>query len=295
MEIQPIVVGYDGSPGARTALRWALDEAARTGAPVHPTYAFEPFGASAPLAPAPLLWPDDTARKEIAEMLDAAVAAAAASHPTVAVRAGTVDGPPNVRLQELSRQAGLVVLGSRGHDGFTGLLVGSTAVSVTAHAHCPVVVVRGDAGPDGGHVVAGVDGSACSVLALGYAFAQAAARDVPLHVVRAWRPPATGATPAPFDPDAVGALERAELRELLVGWQDRYPRVRVTSEVVADAPGRTLIDATRHAALVVVGSRGRGGFRGLLMGSVSQQLLHHSHCPVAVVRELPGGEATDNL
>ncbi|MFB6397901.1 universal stress protein [Polymorphospora lycopeni] len=295
MEIRPIVVGYDGSPGAGVALRWALDEAARTGAPVHPTYAFEPFGASAPLAPAPLLWPDDTARKEIASMLDEAVAAAAASHPTVTVRAGTVDGPPSVRLQELSRRAGLVVLGSRGHGGFGGLLVGSTTVSVTAHAHCPVVVVRGTAPRAGGHVVTGVDGSPCSVLALGYAFAQAAGRDVPLHVVRAWKPPAAEAPPVAFDPEAVGALERAELRDLLVGWQDRWPEVRVTSEVVADAPGRTLIDATRHAQLVVVGSRGRGGFRGLLMGSVSQQLLHHSHCPVAVVRELPGGRAMDDL
>lgn len=256
-------------------------------------YAFEWLPTSTPVA-TPRVWPDDAAREDITAILNAFIAEAGHAHPDVPMTGLILEGPAALTLQEQSRHASLVVLGSRGHGGFTGLLVGSTSVAVSAHAHCPVVVVRGVApGPElrAGHVVAGVDFSPGSQLALDFAFEQAAGRGVNLHLVRAWMPPNSRWNPPGFDPEELTVAERVALDELLSRWQAKHPEVKVTTEVVADSPARCLIDATRNAQLVVVGSRGRGGFLGLLLGSVSQQLLHHSHCPVAIVRELPGTAA----
>ena len=125
------------------------------------------------------------------------------------------------------------------------------------------------------------------LLALQYGFELAADRGGHLHVIRAGTPPTPRWSPPNFDQRDITAAEYAALDELLAGWREKYPDVEVTTEVVADNPSRILAKASRNAQLVVVGSRGRGGFRGLLLGSVSQQLLHHSHCPVAVIREIP--------
>lgn len=289
MSDRPILVGYDGSEGSRAAARWALDEGARTKRPVRLAYAFDWIGVGGWLHPGPMAWPDDTARRDVQMLVDAAAETAATTHPQVSVTAVVLDGPATVRLQEQSRLASMLVLGSRGHGGFGALLIGSTAVALAAHAHCPVVVVRGPARPAAqpGHIVVGVDGSAGSQLALRYAFEQAADREVPLHAVRAWVPPREPWRPVDFDPAAVSSAERLALTQLLAPWREKYPEVDVTSEVVADNAAQVLIEATRNAGLAAVGSRGRGGFRGLLLGSVSQQLIQHSHCPVAVIRDLP--------
>jgi nucleotide-binding universal stress UspA family protein len=289
MTTNPIIVGYDGSDGARAALDWALEEGCGTGAEVRLLFAADWLAVARPIAPGPPSGPRETASTDAQLMIDSAVAAAKKAHPGVRVTGTVVRGGAAALLLEQSRYASLAVLGSRGHGGFTGLLLGSTGVAVTAHAHCPVVVVRG--GPRGtrarpGHVVAGVDGSRCAQSALGYAFEQAATRRVNLHVVRAWTPPTPRWTPPGVDQREITAAGRRDLNDLLAGWRDTYPDVSVTAEVIARAPASALIDATRNAQLVVVGSRGRGGFAGLLLGSVSQQLLHHSHCPVAVVREV---------
>jgi nucleotide-binding universal stress UspA family protein len=289
MTTRPILVGYDQSPGAKAAAWWALDEGARTGTPVQLAYAFEWLPVAAPIT-APRIWPDDAARRDIQAILDAFIAEAAEARPEVPVTGLILEGVAAFALQEQSRHASLVVLGSRGHGGFAGLLVGSTTVAVTAHAHCPVVVVRGvEPGPEMrlGHVAVGVDFSPGSLLALEFAFAQAASRRVNLHVVRAWTPPNPRWSPPGTDLAEFTVAERAAVDEMLAGWQAKYPAVTVTAEVVADSPAHCLVNASRNAQLVIVGSRGRGGFLGLLLGSVSQQLLHHSHCPVAIVREVP--------
>ncbi|MDQ7910401.1 universal stress protein [Phytohabitans sp. ZYX-F-186] len=286
MTTYPIIVGYDGSAGAHAALRWALDEGSRTGAPVTVMFVFEWLAVAGPIAPGPRNWPDHGARDDAQKMVDAAVTQAFQTHPRVAVTGEVVGGSAAIILQERSREARLMVLGSRGHDGFAELLLGSTTVAVSAHAHCPVVVVRGEE-PGGGPVIAAVDGSDCALLALEYAFEQAAARDTGLRVLRAWQPPAPRWRPPEYDLEEQATAERVELDELLASWRVKYPAVDVAVDVLAGPTGRVLVDATRGAQLVVVGSRGRGGFRGLLLGSVSQQLLHHAHCPVAVVRELP--------
>ena len=290
MTTRPILVGYDDSPTAKAAAWWAVDEGARTGTPVWLAYSFEWLAVAAPMAP-PRVWPDDDARRDIRAILDAFIVEAARVYPDVSVTGVILDGPAPPALWEQSRNASLVVLGNRGHGGFAGLLVGSTTVAVSAHAHCPVVVVRGiEPGPETryGHVVVGVDFSPCSLLALEFAFDQAAGRGENLHVIRAWTPPGPRGGPPGADPEELTVTEKAAVDDLLTRWRAKYPTVGVTSEVIVDHPGRCLVEASRNAQLVVVGSRGRGGLLGLLLGSVSQRLLHHSHCPVAIVREIPG-------
>ncbi|MBQ1052885.1 universal stress protein [Micromonospora sp. C51] len=285
-----ILVGYDGSPDAAAALEWALDQARRDGRPVRLAYVFEWLTVAGWVGPGvtPGMWPDEQARRQVEELVGKAVADAAATHPGLDVRGEVLDGPPALILEEASTQAGLLVLGSRGHGGFAGLLAGSTAVNVTAHAHCPVVVVRRRPAESdrAGHVAVGVDGSEHSLLALGFAFEQATLRRVPLHVVRAWQPRREQwSLRGEQARDAALADQRAEVDEALRSGQGSFPDVEVTVETAAAAPAGLLIDASRNAQLVVVGSRGRGGLRGMLLGSVSQQLLQHAHCPVAVVRE----------
>ncbi|MFG3696733.1 universal stress protein [Micromonospora sp. NPDC047620] len=284
-----ILVGYDGSPDASVALEWALEEASRSGRPVRLAYVFEWVTVAGWVGPgiAPGIWPDEAARRQVEELVRKAAADAIAAHPELTVAGEVFDGPPTVVLQERSARAGLLVLGTRGHGGFGGLLVGSTAVAVTAHAHCPVVVVRQEAAAGGraGPVVVGVDGSECSLVALGFAYEQAAARELPLHVLRAWHPGAVQRPPS--DPEAreAAAADRAELDEPLARWSRTFPDVEVEVQVAAGSPASLLVDASRNASLVVVGTRGRGGLKGMLLGSVSQQLIQHAHCPVAVVRE----------
>lgn len=295
MSAGDVLVGYDGSPDADVAVRWALDEAGRTGRAVRLAYVFEWATVVGWLGPgvAPGAWPDETARREIEELVRRAAADASAAHPDIEVTGQVLDGPPALVLQERSADAGLLVLGSRGHGGFAGLLVGSTAVSVTAHAHCPVVVVRANgtaaAVPTDGPVVVGVDGSDQSLVALGFAAERAAARRSPLRVVSAWSPPGAGswrpgAGPPP-DMDELAADERAALEHTVAPWRRTYPELDMRVEVTAGSPASLLVEASRGAQMVAVGTRGRGGLRGMLLGSVSQQLIQHAHCPVAVVRE----------
>jgi nucleotide-binding universal stress UspA family protein len=283
----PITVGYDASVGAKLALRWALDEAGRTGAPVSLLFAYEWLAVAGPISPGPSSWPDRGFREDAQKLVDMAVTAAFQTHPHVAVTGSTDGGSAAAALLDRSRHSSLVVLGSRGHGGFAELLIGSTSVSVSAHAHCPVVVVRGNepAAADT-PVVVGIDDSACALVALEFAFAQAAARGTSLRVVRAWSPPAPQWQPPDFDLEEAATAERVEVQELVANWREKYPQVPLNIDVVVDSPGHAMVEASHSAQLAVVGSRGRGGFRGLLLGSVSQQLLHHAHCPVAVVREL---------
>ena len=290
MSDEQILVGYDGSPDAAAALEWALAQAGRDGRPVRLAYIFEWLTVAGWVGPGmtPGMWPDEQARQQVEELVRKAAADAAAAHPDLTVSGEVLDGPPALVLEECSTEAGLVVLGSRGHGGFTGLLAGSTAVSVTAHAHCPVVVVRRDTASTAraGHVAVGVDGSEQSLLALGFAIEQAALRQVPLHVLRAWQPGRDeGNLTGEQAREAALAAQRAELDEPLRRWQATFPDVEVSVETAAAAPAGLLIDASRNAQLIVVGTRGRGGLRGMLLGSVSQQLIQHAHCPVAVVRE----------
>jgi nucleotide-binding universal stress UspA family protein len=285
----PVVAGVDGSDRALQAVRWAAAEAARRRLPLRLVAAHTwPVGG---FVGDPGLGVDPRAvlRDAMLGHLAAAAAAAAEVVPGLTVERADVEGDPAVVLAAESERAALVVLGDRGLGGFTGLLLGSVAVALCTRAACPVVVVRGvetdPAVPRTEPVVVGVDGSPGSEAAVAYAVDAAVLRGVPLVAVHAWRDVLVDATMAPLvDWDAVEADEREVLAERLAGTRTEHPDLVLRKLVVRDRPARALVDESRGAQLVVVGSRGRGEVRGLLLGSVSQQLLHHAHCPVVVVR-----------
>jgi nucleotide-binding universal stress UspA family protein len=287
-----IVVGYDGSAAAAAALTWALDEGRRLAAPVRLVYVLEWPVYIEPIAQRPAEWPDSQFRRDAESIVQDAAVDAARCAPDVTVRTLVLEGPVAATLCTLSAQPRMIVLGHRGHGGFSGLLIGSVSLTVTAHAHCPVVVVRG-----GSHdeqrdlpVVVGVDDSVTAQLAVDFAFREAASRGVNLVAVRAWHPPPvpwrSDVRPLALDADELETAERHALHEALAGGQRRYPAVATTTRLFPGNASHALVTESGKAQLVVVGSRGRGGFTGLLLGSVSQQLLHHAHCPVAVVREV---------
>ncbi|SNT60902.1 Nucleotide-binding universal stress protein, UspA family [Asanoa hainanensis] len=281
MDARPIVVGYDGSPDARAALSWALDEGARASAPVKLVYAFAWYIGPTLFAPGPSAWPDDEAHADARATLAYAVEDARSSHPEVAVTAEVMDGPAQVCLRDVSANAALVVVGGRGKGGFAELLIGSTALSVSTHAHCPVIVVRAGVSQAEGDVVVGFDGSPCSVLALAFGFEKAAATRSPLRVIRTWSPP-----PTRYYLEIAAQQLKDDLDHQVATWNQKYPQVSVSTDVLIGSAAGHLVAASAGARLVVVGSRGRGAFSGTFLGSVGQELIHHAHCPVAVVREV---------
>lgn len=289
----PVVVGVDGSESALHAVRWAAREAVRRNAPLrlvhvcHLAPVRHPRQISAPPEyHAALL---EQGRHWLTEATQAARHAA----PDSLVTADIHDGVASHVLVGESKTAQLLVLGSRGLGGFASLLVGSVAVTVSAHAHCPVVVTHSGTAngvpPESGHIVVGVDGSELSDAAMTFACEAAAARGVPLVAVHTWFDIDVSATwarlPSTIDWDFLQTEEERDLVERVGAWQAKFPNVEIRPLVVRDRPGRALLKHAAGAQLVVVGSRGRGAFVGLGLGSVSQALLHHAECPVAVVRE----------
>jgi nucleotide-binding universal stress UspA family protein len=268
------IVGYDRSPEARAAAEWALDAAARTGATLEFLFAYE-------WPAAPPVWPDGETDRGIRGALEEAVAMARQTDPPVPAELTIVHNGAAPTLVERSADAGLIVLGSRGHSAVTGLL-GSVSVAVSAHARCPVVVVRGTPGP-AAPVVVGVDDSASAQTALRFAVEEAVARHVPLRVIRAWTPVTGLWAETPIVTRAVTTAERQSFDEVVAGWRAKHPELDIRAEAVVRHPADALTEASATAQLLVVGSRGRGAVRGMLLGSVSQHLLRHAGCPVAVV------------
>jgi nucleotide-binding universal stress UspA family protein len=285
---RPVVVGVDGSDAALRAVRWAAVEARRCHVTLRLVSAVmwvvdaELQRASHGDFHAALL---DRARTRMAT----AAALAKEIEPEVAVEQQVTEGYQVEVLAAEARLAGMVVLGDRGLGRFEELTVGSTAVALAAHAPCPVVVVRGREIDATGlatlPVVVGVDGSSLSDPALGFAFAAAAERKVPLIAVHTWFDLLAEPAVAPLlDWAAVVRNERARLDKQLAVWSSSYPDVEVRCEVARDRPARHLLQLCEQAQLVVVGSRGRGEFSSLFLGSVSHALLHKAACPVAIVR-----------
>jgi nucleotide-binding universal stress UspA family protein len=285
---RPIVVGIDGSDESYVGLAWAVHEARHQRRPLRLVHAWEvPVPGYVPV-PASV----DLVRESAEAVLSDAVTKAEEWAGGVRVQGLLVHGPAGRVLIDQGSDAAMVVVGSHGRGGFARLLLGSSSGAVAAHAEVPVVVTRGTVADEAwrlGPVVVGVDGSAVSESAIDFAFAAASLRGRGLVVVHAW------SQPDPFVDEAYAVLSEASTRqtearlavsESLAGWREKYPDVEIT-EVIADGhPVDALLAeaSAARAALVVVGSRGRGGFAGLLLGSVSRGVLHHATCPVAVVR-----------
>ncbi|SDT44884.1 universal stress protein [Actinoplanes derwentensis] len=284
MATQRIVVGYDGSPDARKAARWALDEAQRTDLVVELLYAYEwpSYVPAAAMMPAAAVYPDADTDDAVGEMLGRALEAAGASHPGVRLCTRVEHGTAAVALAQRSADAALVVVGGPRHSMMRALL-GSTSASVSAHARCPVVVVRGEP-RDTDPVVAGVDDSPASGLVLGFAFEQAAMRGVPLRAVHAWPVPAGRDLLCDVNLAAVAA-ERDRLRSVVDSWRRRFPQTPVTSEILIGGPGEVLAEAAAGAQLVVAGARVRRALRVALRPSIGRHLLHRARCSIALVHE----------
>jgi nucleotide-binding universal stress UspA family protein len=306
-----VVAGVDGSDSALEATRWAAADAARRGARLRLVAAvgwttFQPTGL-------PALGQEyqrQVTARAAEEHLEAAVAVARELAPGLEIEREVRGGEAPAVLRAESERAALLVIGTRGRGGFTGLLLGSVAIGVATHAECPVVVVRGTSAPDG-PIVVGVDGSdgaggdggggagsgvdgggGQNDAALGVAFEEAARRSVQLVAVHAWSEAVLDPFLVPLlDRSAVQAEQEKALERRLAGWTGKYPGVDVRAVIVVDGAARELVDRSAGAALVVVGSRGRGAVSGPLLGSVSQAVLQHAACPVAVVRPEAGSPA----
>jgi nucleotide-binding universal stress UspA family protein len=269
-----IVVGYDGSSDSELALDWADQLAAEQGralrvliSEVDPTQVLE---ATSDWHAAKMAQLRADARDRIAgaRTRDSQVELAAS--------------PPTQALVDASAKAATVVIGAQGHSLLSGVVLGSVSQHVTRHASCPVIVTRAPSDPESNRVVVGVDGSTGSRKALEFAFDHASRIAAPITAIHAWRNGGRGHNGEGLV-DEIQAAERI-LSEALAGFADQYPDVKVSPEAVPIVPQRALADASRSASLVVIGSRGLGAFAGLLLGSVSQSVLHHAQCTVAVVR-----------
>lgn len=272
-----IVVGVDGSLSALRATRWAAREAAARHAPLLLLHA----------CPVPRVHHHEVRfapgyRNGLLgfgyEALSDAREAALAEAPGVQVSTRLRVDPPAAVLIAAGRTARLLVLGSRGLGGVSGLVLGSVAVAAASKAECPVVVIphddRSESEWPGRPVVVGVDGAQLDNPAVEFAFDAASARGVPLVAVHVRDESMTDA--------------QRLLSERLAGWREKYLDVEVRPTVRTGRPAPALVEESRSAQLVVVGSRGRRGLAGLTLGSVSHALLHHSHCPVAIARPSPG-------
>lgn len=279
MDAQRIVAGYDGSIEARDAVDWAAAEAERTRSGLHIVYAYQLTSLGTeydgPIA-------DLTAEaQERGDRLVADIIDHVRRRGTGIDVVGTaLHATPATTLIGLGDAgANLIVVGNRGRGGITNLLVGSVSLQVATHTRAPVVVVRGRHDAVDGPVVVGVDGSASSDAALGIAFEAARVRGTGVTAVRAYIPAAVTALPH----SVIEASERLALDASVAAWREKYPSVKVEALVVDGWTAEVLVGASHTAQLVVVGSRGHGGFTGLLLGSVGQQLVHHAECPVLIV------------
>ena len=287
--MEPIVVGVDGSAASKVALDWAARDAAMRGMPIKLVYVLNPPVVMAfpevPMPPGYLKWQEDEGRK-VLESARATVEEAVRG-TTVEASAEMVSGSTLATLVEESKSASMVVVGCRGRGALGRGLLGSVSTGLAHHALSPVAIIHDEdplmPHPSKAPVVVGVDGSPASERALAIAFEQASFRGVDILAVHAWSD--TGVFEFPgADWSAQQQMGEETLGERLSGWQERYPDVLVRRLVVPDRPAHQLLEQAESAQLLVVGSRGRGGFAGALLGSVSTAVVHGARMPVIVAR-----------
>ncbi|MFE7813692.1 universal stress protein [Streptomyces sp. NPDC057433] len=271
-----VIVGVDGSPAGLAAVDVAAHEARLRGAELRIVHAFSHSADLDPMVHGVLAQAEQRAHDRA---------------PGLEVTRTVASGDTLTVLRSESRHAVLAVVGGRGHTRFGDLLLGSTVVQLAAHAHCPVMAVRGRPGPRG-PVLLAVDGSPAGAAAGEFAFAEAALREAPLialHVWNTWSEPTPYEGPADplnvaVDPDQLRKKHRLRLEETVAPWRAARPEVPVELRLERSRVRHALLGAAEEAQLVVAGARGHGGFTGMLLGSVSQALLYHAGCPVTVVR-----------
>ncbi|MGY4103082.1 universal stress protein [Nocardia sp. R16R-3T] len=287
-----VVVGTDGTEGADVAVRWAAETAARRGRGLLITHGLDlsaaPWAQHGRGVALPSLM--DEFRNRGARLVAAARQLAHEIAPELTITTEVSEANPAELLVRQSRTAHMVVLGvTPGIGSFRHL--GSTLLAVVAHGSGAVAVVR-TADPaqlsrTDGPVVVGIGGSATDESVIGAAFAEAADRDTDLVAVHVWSDldfaEFGGYEFLDIPQEDIATAETVLLTERLAGWQQKFPDVRLTREVYPSDVRTHLMEWSKKAQLVVVGSRGRGGFHGLLIGSTSNSLVQHAYCPILVV------------
>ena len=287
-----IVIGVDGSPGSRNAVRWGLALAERRHVAARLVRAFDPSMHDLRIGGASEIGVLGDSFDAVQAQLHATYEAARNLHPHLTIVPELVDDSASSALIAASREADTVVMGAHGVRGFSNLVAGSTTMNVSTRAHCTVVSLPTDEvhAFDGSGIVVGVDGSEISENAIAYAFREAAETRQHLVAVHAWTDPLTPtalgtAMPALYDPAVYSRDQDILLAESLAGWAEKYPDVAVHRRVKHEHPVHALAGAADNARLLVVGCRGRGALRSMLLGSVSHGVLHLATCPVAVVHD----------
>jgi nucleotide-binding universal stress UspA family protein len=285
-----VLVGVDGSPAAKYAVDWAARDAAMRNIRLTLVHAARPIGPTLPPLPAPMAFAQWQVWRG-QSILDEAVEIARRSTPDggpAEIETEVLFSPVVPTLVDLSKEAQMVVVGSRGRGSFARSLLGSVSSSLIRHAHCPVAVIHDEdplmPHPAEAPVLVGIDGSPVSELATAIAFQEASWRGVELVALHVWSDVEVNDFP-PIDWPAMKPAAEEILAERLAGWQERYPDVSVRRVVECDHPTYHLMRHSESAQLVVVGSHGRGGFAGMLLGSVSAAVAHSARMPVIVARQ----------
>jgi nucleotide-binding universal stress UspA family protein len=302
MAVAQFVVGVDGSESSLQALQWAIAESGRHAAKL---VAITTWTALPPPIVSPYVDVSEMVNRTDApsaaeQALKDVLEDALANHLPVAVQMVATEGHPAKILIEHSRNADLLVVGARGRGSVAGWLLGSVSQEVLRHSSCPVAVVRSPYRAEEAtnspqtyqgewsRVVVGIDGSESSKSALRWAADEAVAHDAELTVASVWTPLPIAATP--YDSGGWGAgidpqeLAAAILQDTVEEVLSEHSGLALRREVSGGNAARVLIDLSDGADVLVVGSRGRGGFVGMLLGSVSQHVAAHADCTVVVVR-----------
>lgn len=287
-----LVVGVDGSPSSMAAVEWAARDAEMRNVPLSVIHVVAPIVVGIPAAiPPDYSQMQEAAAQTIIEQARGVAIAAAPSHAGE-ISTEILHAQPVPAMVELSRRALMVVAGCRGQGAVEQALMGSVSAGIAHHAHCPVAIIHQHSpdslpAPDA-PVVVGIDGSPASAQATGIAFDEASRRGVGLVALYAWSDmgPIEFASVdwAPIEWRNIKDAEEEVLAERLSGWQERYPDVGVHKIVICDQPGRRLLEHAEQAQLVVLGSHGRGGFAGMLLGSVCSAVVHNAGVPVIIAR-----------
>lgn len=285
-----VLVGVDGSPASQNAVAWAAREAELRNVPLTLIHVLMPATAmtwpEVPLPPGFMQWQEAEGRNIIRDATAIAQDATRTAAEPIQIDSEIVVGSPVASLADLSKEAQIVVVGSHGRGRLQRLL-GSVSSGLAQHGLCPIAVIHDDNQPLSdtatAPVVVGIDGSPFSESATAIAFDEASRRGVELIAVHAcsdW----TGGQYLDIDVPTVEQRGQEVLAERLAGWQEQYPDVAVHRVVVADQAADHLVEESKRAQLIVLGSHGRGGFAGMLLGSVSSAVVQSARVPVIVAR-----------
>ncbi|MDH6575241.1 universal stress protein [Kitasatospora sp. MAP5-34] len=277
-----VVAGVDGSPHAAIAADWAAREAERRDCALHLVHAVNT--GTVTLSPRASAAVTDLILQNAQAVLDEALGKLQAAHPTVRLTGDVVPRDAAAAVLNAAEHAELAVVGTRGHGGFASLLLGSVSLTVVAHSLCPAVVVR-PAPESGGHILVAIRDERDGVI-LRFALREAELLGLPVHAVHTWStivPGLSHLAPGADDRGEEALLHEQLLRRVVDAVQPEFPDVIVEARQLTGATAAVLVEESKEAALLVMARHEPTQHFGLRLGTAVHAVLHHAHCPVAVV------------